>query len=78
MTKTITRDDVLRYLFHETTDEENLAIEKQLILNARLMDFYKKSKDILSQMMSIELESSEKSTKKILEYSESLRLESIS
>jgi hypothetical protein len=43
MTKTITRDDVLRYVFNETSEEENLAIEKQLIVNSGLMDFYRKS-----------------------------------
>jgi hypothetical protein len=78
MTKTITRDDVLRYVFHETSEEENLAIEKQLIVNSVLMDFYRKSNETLKSIQNIQLEPSEISTNAILDYSESLRFESIS
>jgi hypothetical protein len=78
MTKTITRDDVLRYIFHETSEEENLAIEKQLIVNSVLMDFYRKSNETLKSIQNIQLEPSEISTNAILDYSESLRFESIS
>ena len=35
MTKTITQDDVLRYIYKETSDEETLAIEKQLLVTGR-------------------------------------------
>jgi hypothetical protein len=78
MTKTITRDDVLRYIFYETSEEENLAIEKQLIVNSVLMDFYRKSNETLKSIQNIQLEPSEISTNAILDYSESLRFESIS
>jgi hypothetical protein len=78
MTKTITRDDVLRYIFNETSEEENLAIEKQLIVNSVLMDFYRKSNETLKSIQNIQLEPSEISTNAILDYSESLRFESIS
>ena len=78
MTKTITRDDVLRYVFNETSEEENLAIEKQLIVNSGLMDFYRKSNETVKNIQSMQLEPSESSTNKILDYSESLRFESIS
>ena len=78
MTKTITRDDVLRYVFNETSEEENLAIEKQLIVNSGLMDFYRKSNETVKNIQNIQLEPSERSTNKILDYSESLRFESIS
>ena len=78
MTKTITRDDVLRYVFNETSEEENLAIEKQLIVNSGLMDFYRKSNETVKKIQNIQLEPSESSTNKILEFSESLKFESIS
>ena len=78
MTKTITRDDVLRYVFNETSEEENLAIEKQLIVNSGLMDFYRKSNETVKNIQNIQLEPSELSTNKILDYSESLKFESIS
>jgi hypothetical protein len=78
MTKTITRDDVLRYVFNETSEEENLAIEKQLIVNSGLMDFYRKSNDTVKKIQNIQLEPSENSMNIILDYSESLKFESIS
>ena len=78
MTKTITRDDVLRYIFSETSEEENLAIEKQLIVNSGLMDFYRRSNETLKKIQKLKLEPSENSTLRILEYSDSLKVESIS
>ena len=78
MTKTITRDDVLRYVFNETSEEENLAIEKKLIVNSGLMDFYRKSNDTVKKIQNIQLEPSENSMNIILDYSESLKFESIS
>jgi len=63
MTKTITRDDVLRYIFRETSKEENLAIENELLQN---------------EVQQLELESTEKAISKILKYSESMKAFSIS
>ena len=78
MTKTITRDDVLRYVFNETSEEENLAIEKQLILNSSLMDYYTTTSETVKKVQTIQLEPSESTTNSILEYSDSMRFESIS
>ena len=78
MTKTITRDDVLRYVYNETSLEENLAIEKQLIVNSVLMDFYREMNETVKRIQNLKLEPSEISTNKILEYSDSLKFESIS
>jgi hypothetical protein len=78
MTKTITRDDVLRYIYNETSLEENLAIEKQLIVNSVLMDFYRGTNETVKRIQDLNLEPSETSTNKILEYSDSLKFESIS
>jgi hypothetical protein len=78
MTKTITRDDVLRYIFNETSEEENLAIEKQLIVNSSLMDFYRRVDETAKKIQDLQLEPSDKSMNRILEYSGSLRFESIS
>ena len=78
MTKTITRDDVLRYIFNETSEEENLAIEKQLIVNSGLMDFYSRANETAKKVQDLQLEPSENIMNRILEYSGSLRFESIS
>ena len=78
MTKTITRDDVLRYICKETTNEETVAIEKQLLVNASLMDFYNQTKETLGQLNELEIKPSKKVQKRILDYSGSLKVESIS
>jgi hypothetical protein len=78
MTKTITRDDVLRYVYDETSLEENLAIQKQLIVNSSLMNFYREVNEAAKKVKEIQLEPSESSMNRILEYSDLLRFESIS
>ena len=78
MTKTITRDDVLRYIYKETSNEETVAIEKQLLVNAALMDFYNQSKETIKQLNKFEIKPSQKVQKNILDYSLSLKVESIS
>ncbi|MCG8310494.1 MAG: hypothetical protein MI975_24085 [Cytophagales bacterium] len=78
MTKTITRDDVLRYIYKETSNEETVAIEKQLLVNASLMDFYNQTKETIRKINELQIEPSEGVQNKILDYSGSLRFESIS
>ena len=78
MTKTITRDDVLRYIYKETSNEETVAIEKQLLVNAALMDFYNQSKETIKHLNKFEIKPSQKVQKNILDYSVSLKVESIS
>jgi hypothetical protein len=78
MTKTITRDDVLRYIFRETSKEENLAIENELLKNVTLMDYYKQSVESIQEVVQLELEPTEKAVSKILNYSESMKAISIS
>lgn len=78
MTKTITRDDVLKYIYKETSNEEAIAIEKQLLVNASLMDFYNQSKETIRRIGELTLEPSINSQQKIIDYSCSFKFESIS
>ena len=78
MTKTITRDDVLRYIYKETSDEESVTIEKQLLENTALMEFYNQTIDTIRKIGEIQLEPSESIQNKILDYSGSFNVESIS
>ena len=78
MTKTITRDDVLRYIYKETSDEESVNVEKQLLENTALMEFYNQTVETIKKIDEIELEPSKSIENKILEYSGSFRVESIS
>ncbi len=78
MTKTITRDDVLRYIYKETSNEETLAIEKQLLVNASLVDFYNQTKETIRSIDELRLEPSINFLNNIVDYSGSLKFESIS
>ena len=78
MTKTITQDDVLRYIYKETANEETVAIEKQLLVNASLMEFYNQTKETIRQLNDLEMKPSQKVQKRILDYSGSFKVESIS
>ena len=78
MTKTITRDDVLRYIYKETSTEEAVIIEKQLLLNAVLMEYYNQIKDTIRKINELQIEPSINSQQKIIDYSGSFKFESIS
>ena len=78
MTKTITRDDVLRYIYKETSDQESVTIEKQLLENSSLMDFYNQTIETLRKVNEIQLEPSARVQNKILGYSGSFKVESLS
>jgi len=78
MTKTITRDDVLKYIYKETSKEDNIAIEKQLSLNAALMDFYNQTIETIKKIHALQLEPSNNFDEKILDYSGSFKFEHIS
>ena len=78
MTKTVTQDDVLRYLFKETTKEENLSEETQLLLDEKLLDFYKESKTLICKIKSLSSEPSVDCLKEVVDYSQSRSLHSIS
>lgn len=40
MTKTFTLDDVLRYAYEETTEEENSLMEHALLADSILLEYY--------------------------------------
>ena len=69
MTKTFTYDDVVRYLYAETTENENELIVEALALDDNLMNFYLDSLDLKSQMNSISKVPSEKAIIQIFNYS---------
>ncbi len=78
MTKIITQDDVLRYIYKETSNEETVAIEKQLLVNASLVDFYNQTKETIRRINELQFEPSINFLNNIVDYSESLKFESIS
>lgn len=70
MTRTFTYDDVVRYLYSETTENENLLIIEALSLDDDLMSFYLDSVNLKSQMNKIVKVPSERAISGILKYSE--------
>lgn len=78
MTKIFTRDDVLRYIYKETSNEETVAIEKQLLVSASMMDFYDQTKETITRINELQLIPSVNFQNNIIDYSGSLKFESIS
>lgn len=69
MTKTFTYDDVVRYLYAETTENENEQIVEALALDDNLMNFYLDSLEIQNQMNKIAPVPSEKAVSEVFRYS---------
>lgn len=77
MTKTFTRNDLIRYIYNETTDREKETIEQALLCNNKLFEEYKNLAEISMELDRFELSPSEKTINKILEFSKSLHLHSV-
>ncbi|MCE7042930.1 hypothetical protein [Dyadobacter sp. CY312] len=70
MTKTFTYDDVVRYIYSETTETENDLIVEALALDDDLMTFYIDSLEIKTQMNKIVRTPTEQTIGKVLSYSQ--------
>lgn len=70
MIQTFTPDDVIRYVYEETTDEENTLIEDALIGDQELLEFYLDALEIKSLMNKLEKTPSNRVVSNILEYSQ--------
>ncbi len=72
-TFTSTQNDVVRYLYNETTTEENLFIEEALLYDKDLLSFYLSCVDLKNGMNKISLQPSDKSIDRILDYSKNYK-----
>lgn len=70
MIQTFTPDDVIRYVYEETTDDENLLIEDALMGDQELLDFYLDTIELKSLMTKISRKPSERTVANILAYSQ--------
>ncbi len=77
MTKTFTQDDLIRYIYHETSDQENKEIENALICDDVILEMFNKLKSTIQQLDKIEKSPSGQTIDKILDYSKSVGLNSI-
>ncbi|WP_128546302.1 hypothetical protein [Larkinella soli] len=69
MIQTFTNDDVIRYVYEETSSEENLLIEDALMAEPELMTFYLDVLEVKCLMNKIERQPSDRSVQYILNFS---------
>jgi hypothetical protein len=77
MTKTFTPNDVIRYIYQETSEEENQEIEQAFLCDTELLGIYKDYNSIIKQLDAVVKYPSERSTENILKYSRSLNFDSV-
>jgi hypothetical protein len=76
MTKTFTRNDLIRYIYQETTEREKQKIEQELLLDNKLFEEYKNLAEVSMELDRVELSPSEKTINKILNFSKTINLHS--
>jgi hypothetical protein len=71
MTKIFTQDDILRYVYKETTPQESGEIETALLHDKDLYFYFKQILQTVQDVNRLEVEPSERSIQNILKYSRS-------
>ena len=70
MTKTFTQDDVVRYVYEETSPEDNLLIEDAMMSEPELMTFFLEALELRALMNKIERQPRVSTVQSILSYSQ--------
>ncbi len=69
MIQTFTHDDIIRYVYEETTDDENRQIEDALVEDPDLLMFYLDLADLKEGLDKVQLQPSERTVERILAFS---------
>ncbi len=69
MIQTFTQHDVIRYVYQETTEEENLMIQDGLVHDSEMLEFYLDMLDVKAGLDKSLKQPSERSIDNILAYS---------
>jgi hypothetical protein len=69
MITTFTKNDVVRYVYEETTDEENLLLEDALMAEPELTTFFLDALEIRSLLNRIKRQPRESTVDRILDFS---------
>lgn len=69
MTKTFTQNDIIRYIYHETPEEESQLIAQNLLTDSELQAFYLEMLAITNEIHTIDIGPSELAIQNILAYS---------
>ena len=75
MIKTFTHDDLIRYIYHETTEEENREISKALLCESELRAAYTSLCAIKKEMDDAQMEPAPSTVLSILNYSRSTQVQ---
>lgn len=73
MIKTFTQDDLIRFLYRETSEEETKEINKALLCDSDLQARYKELNALHKQLDKAKLEPSTDSVQNILNYARGLQ-----
>ncbi|MCC6834054.1 MAG: hypothetical protein IT213_03630 [Cytophagales bacterium] len=73
MTKTFTQNDLIRFIYRETSEEETKEINKALLCDSNLQAQYKELNDAYKQVDQAKLEPSAASIQNILNYAHGLQ-----
>jgi hypothetical protein len=77
MTKTFTRNDVIRYAYNELNTEEEQDIELAMLLDPSLADQFYEITNLKRSLNKIVKEPSQRAIDNILDYSRSLSLRTV-
>lgn len=77
MIKTFTQDDLVRYIYQETTAEETIEIETALIFDEGLSERYDELSKTVDLLRQVQVKPSESCVDKILSYSKSYDLHAL-
>lgn len=77
MIKTFTQDDLVRYIYQETTPEESIEIETALIFDEQLSETYNRLSTTVESLKAVNLKPSDNTVDKILSYSRSYDLHAL-
>ena len=69
MIQTFTQNDIIRYVYNETTEDENILIQDALISDAEMLEFYLDMLDVQAGLDKSYQQPSERSIDNILAYS---------
>lgn len=69
MIKTFTQDDVIRYVYEETSEEESLLIEDALMSEPDLMTFFLDTLELRALMNRIERQPRQQTLQNVFDYS---------
>ena len=77
MIKTFTQDDLVRYIYRETTPEENSEIENAMLFDEALAEEYTEMISVVGELNGALKTPTQKSIDAIISYSKSYHLHSV-